>query len=347
MKVVFDGAGLVDRHITGVGRAFLNGVQTYAQTCGPCVLLVPQGADAPSMPGVDVVSSPRGALRRQFGLPRLLRRLGAHVLHSSVASVPLRAPCPTIATAHDLPWLHAELLEHTSVRQRWVTRRALASAAAIIAPSQFTASDVRRCGGIDAQRVHVIAHGTALGPSPDAANTAARDGPLLVLGDDRPRKNRQRVRAAHALARQVCADLPPLRFVGPPDDYVDEASKLALLRSCRAAVQCSSFEGFGMPVLEALANGAPLVCSDIPPHREIAGDQALFVDPHSVQSIRAALLTMHGDAALRHRLADGGWQRAHAFTPAATAARWHELHRDLHGDARGKRPRGTDGATRR
>ncbi len=334
MKVVFDGACLRDQPITGVGRAFLNGVVAYAKARGACTLLVPQGTTAPALPGVEhtvqLVTAPRGAFRRQLLLPRLLRRLQADVLHSSVASVPLRAPCPTIATAHDLPWLHPELGETTSARARLASRRALAGADAVIAPSMFTADDVRRCPGVDMRHVHVIPHGTSLGAEPDARAVAARCGPLLVLGDDRPRKNRERVRAAHALAKANCPDLPPLRFAGPPDDYVDEATKLELLRDCRAVVQCSLFEGFGMPVLEALAQGAPLVCSDIPPHREIARSQALFVDPRSVGSIQAALVAIHRDATMRSRLAAGGWLLARAFAPAVTAERWFALHQEVH-----------------
>ncbi|MCB9886281.1 MAG: glycosyltransferase family 4 protein [Planctomycetes bacterium] len=343
MKVVFDGACLRDQPITGVGRAFLNGVAAYAKAHGACTLLVPEGAPAPAMPGVEelvaIVTAPRGAFRRQLLLPRLLRRLQAEVLHSSVASVPLRAPCPTIATAHDLPWLHPELGEATTARQRLASRRALASADAVIAPSTFTADDVRRCPGVDMRHVFVIPHGTLLGAAPDAASVAARHGPLLVLGDDRPRKNRERVRAAYALAKTNCPALPPLRFVGPPDDYVDEATKLELLRDCRAVVQCSLFEGFGMPVLEALAHGAPLLCSDIPPHREIARSQALFVDPRSVSSIEAGLIAIHRDASMRNKLAAGGWQLARAFAPAVTAERWFTLHQEVHRRHREAGPR--------
>ncbi len=169
-------------------------------------------------------------------------------------------------------------------------------------------------------------HGTRLGEEPTAATTAARTGPLLVLGDDRPRKNRERVRAAHAQARASDASLPALRFAGPPHDWVDEAEKLRLLRTCRAVVHCSLFEGFGLPVLEGLAHGAPVLCSDLPPHREIAQQHALFVDPRSVDAIAEGLLAIHRDGAARAALAHGGWTRAASFSPAAVAEQWHRLH---------------------
>ncbi len=333
MKVAFDGACLGDGPITGVGRAFLNGIEAYARLGGwQCVLLVPESAPLPNLEPlpsrdqVQFVRAPRGAIARQLRLPRLLRQLAASVLHSSVAAVPLRAPCPTIATAHDLPWLHPELGEVSTPWRQFATRRALAAASAVLAPSQFTAEDVRRLLGARCPPLQVVPHGTRLGPAPDPTAIRARSGPLLVLGDDRPRKNRDRVRQAYALAAATCPGLPPLRFVGPPDDYVDEAEKVRLLRTCRAVVQCSRFEGFGMPVLEALAHGAPVLCADIPPFREIAGTAALFVDPLDVAAIAAGIARIHRDEALREALAMQGHRGAASATPELVAQRWRAVH---------------------
>lgn len=325
MRVVFDGVCLADGPITGVGRAFLHGVTAYAaQFPGELWLLVPAGVAPPAIAGVQDVTTPRGALRRQLALPRLLRRLGAAVLHSSVAAVPLRAPCATIATVHDLPWLEPTAGERTPLRRRCATRAALRAASAVLAPSQFTFAAARRLLG-DARRLHHVPHGlpplAALPPEP-------RNGPFLVLGDDRPRKNRARLAAAHVLAARQRADLPPLRFVGPPHDYVDEAEKARLLRRCCALVHGALFEGFGLPVLEALQAGAPVVCSDLPPLREIAGDAAEFVDPRDIGAIvRGLLAVLEPDR--QQRLATAGPHRAAAFPIATTAAHWRELHEEL------------------
>lgn len=323
MNVVFDGVCFGDGPVTGVGRSFLNGLQAYArQYPGESVLLVPDGAPRPTaIPGVHVVTAPRGALRRQLGLPTLLRELRASVLHSSVAAVPLRAPCPTIATVHDLPWLHAESGERTSWRRRFATRRSLRAAAAVIAPSLFTLAAARRLLA-DHTSLHHIPHGIVL---PEPVPTAARTGPFVVLGGDRPRKNRGRVAAAHVLAVRLRPDLPPLRFVGPPHDWVDEAEKDRLLRHCTASVQCSLFEGFGMPVLEAMAHGAPLLCSDIPPFRELAAGVAMFVDPRNIEAIAAAILELGKPPADQQRAA-AGRERAATFAATTTAAKWRELH---------------------
>lgn len=324
MKVAFDGVCFGDGPITGVGRAFLTALAAYGEAFpGEGVLLVPDGATAPVVAGVAPVTAPRGALRRQLALPWLLRRLGADVLHSSVAAVPLAAPCPTIATVHDVPWLHPEAGERTSLRRRMAVRAALRSAAAVIAPSTFTRDDAHTLLG-HATTLHLIPHGI---PMP-AATAVARDGPFLVLGDDRPRKNRTRVAAAHALAAARSDTLPALCFAGPPDAYVDEAAKARLLRTCRAVVQCSLFEGFGMPVLEAMAHGAPLVCADIPPFRELAAGVARFVDPRNPAAIAEALLqvaaTTPADAGVL-----AGVARARTFAATTTAAKWRALHEAL------------------
>ena len=330
MLIAFDGICFADGPVTGVGRAFANALAAYPAAAGggiACVLLVPAAAAAPAVPGVRVVAAPRGRWARQLALPRLLRELGAAVLHSPVTAVPLRAPCAAVATVHDLPWQHPELGEPTSAWRRFATVRALRAATAVIAPSTATRDDALRLRPRGA--VHVIAHGTARGPAPDEAGTRARAGPFLVLGDGRPRKNHERLRAAHALARTREPDLPPLQFVGPPGGYVDEPGKHALLRTCRALVHVATFEGFGLPVLEGLAHGAPVLCSHLAPHVEIAAGCAHFVDPLDVGAIAAGLIALHRDEALRWQLAAAGHARAGAFSPATTAAAWARLHREL------------------
>jgi hypothetical protein len=328
--IAFDGICLGDGAITGVARSFLNALTAYAvRDHAACILLVPEGATIEPIARVRLVTAPRGALQRQRQLPRLLLSLHADLLHSSVASVPLRAPCPTIATAHDLPWLHPELDEPFGTWRPLVTRCALRSANRILAPSTMTKLDVEHLLGKRCPRVELVMHGTTIGPAPTAASTDARNGPLLVLGDDRARKNRKLLIQAHQLAKARCEDLPALTFIGPPDHYVDESQKNELLQSCRALVHVSRFEGFGMPVLEGLANGAPVVCSDLPPHREIAGDDAIFVDPDRMQSVATALMRIHTEADLRHRLASSGHQRAQQFSADHTAARWHQVHQQI------------------
>jgi len=328
--VAFDGACFGDGPLTGVGRAFVHGLRAYVEVAPhECVLLVPDGAHVAELAHVKTVTTPRGRWRRQRALPAVLRGLRAELLHSSVASVPLRAPCPTVATAHDLPWLHPEAEEPTGWWRRFATTRALRRAACVVAPSRMTYEDVRAVRGATGM-VERVPHGVPTPPTPPA-DEAQRRGPLLVLGDDRPRKNRDLVRTAYERFRSGRADAPPLRFVGPPDDYVSEAEKGRLLRTCRAVVHASRFEGFGLPVLEALAHGAPVVCSDLRPLRELAGDVPRFVDPRDPASIAAGLAAITDDRAERARQVSRGPAQAAAMIPSAVADAWLRLHQGLLG----------------
>jgi hypothetical protein len=336
VKVVFDGACLADGPTTGVARAFLTGLTAYLETDGdPAILLLPRGAAAPLLrqlqqwQRLQIVEAPVGALQRQRQLPRLLRQLGASLLHSPVTAVPLAAACPTIATVHDLPWCQGAPGERTSVWRRLATHAALRRATRIIAPSSFTAHAVRRLLAGANARLRCIPHATPQRSDRPPTDPATRSGPWLAFGDARPRKNRARVLAAHRLAQQQCPDLGPLRLLGPDADYVDEATKLELLQHCRGVVQVPCFEGFGLPVLEAMAHGAPLIAADLPPLRELATGAALLVDPFDPEAIATALCRMHADAELRHRSAVAGVALATAYRPARLAAAWRALHREL------------------
>jgi len=328
--LAFDGICLGDGPVTGVGRAFLTTLAAYAeQSEHECVLLLPERAYEPTIAGVRNVAAPHGTLRRQLLLPGMLQELGVAILHSSVTAVPLGAPCPTIATVHDIPWLHPEIGEVTSMRRRYATARSLRRANRIIAPSTMTFDDTARLLGGLHPKLELVPHGIALGEAPTEAAIDARSGPFLALGDDRPRKNRKRLEQAHALAKARCDDLPALSFIGPPHRYVGEFEKRDLLAACRALVHVSRFEGFGLPVLEGLAHGAPVLASDLPPLREIAQGHALLVAPDSTEAIAEGLVRIHTDDALRRASALAGYRRAAELQPEHAAAHWRRIHAEL------------------
>jgi len=330
--VVFDGSILAAGPVTGVAGSFLTTLAAYGIRMAAAgerapVLLVPDGVSAPHLPGVLMYPGPVGAVRKQLELPRLLRRLGARLFHAPVAAVPLRAGCPLVATVHDLPWHATEPLREAGCgwRHRLAVRLATRRAAAVLVPSQATADDVlleRRTAN-----VRVVGHGVPLPDEP--APAANQRGPFLVLGDDRPRKNLIAVQAAHARAKSLVPDLPDLRICGPVHGYVSEAEKVALLRSSRALLHVSLFEGFGLPVLEAFGHGLPVLCSDRKSLPEVAGDAALIVDPTDVEAIAAAMVRIHQDEELRMRLRERGRTRAARLTPETAAAAWQALHREV------------------
>lgn len=208
----------------------------------------------------------------------------------------------------------------------------------MLVPSMATQRDVLAQCDRSRARLEVVPHGV---PLPElAAPDSERDGPFLTLGDDRPRKNLTRTVAAHALARERRPALPGLCQSGPrqhtahgPRDehtnFVSEADKHVRLRHARALVHLSLHEGFGLPILEAMGHGTPILCSDRSSLPELAGDAALYVDPTDLDAIADAFVRIDSELPLRALLAAEGRARAARFLPEHTAAAWARIHASL------------------
>jgi glycosyltransferase involved in cell wall biosynthesis len=280
---------------------------------------------------VAVVTWAGGGVRRAVALPRLLRRLRAALLHSPVAALPGRCPCPSIATVHDLPWLVRPRLRERGcgLRHRRAARRAAHAGTVVVCPSAATREALLGWLGADTPRAQVVVvpHGVVAPRSP--ADLRELAGPLLVLGDRRPRKNLARVVRAHARARASDGRVPELRLVGPPHGFVSEDEKWRILRTSTALLHFSLLEGFGLPVLEAFHHGVPVACSDRAGLAELAGDAALAADPLDEDALARAIVRISTDSELRASLRSRGLGRAKALTPERTAAAWQRLHAEV------------------
>jgi glycosyltransferase involved in cell wall biosynthesis len=253
---------------------------------------------------------------------------------------------------HDLAFLdHPEWYTPRGVRfLRRGTELARRDADAVVVPSAATARACRR-HGFDADRIHLVPHGVQL-PSATAEATAAAvrrlrtrlrlDRPyLLWCGTREPRKNLTRLLEAFArVVRQADLDLVLVGPAGwgdgtaPPDPVVADRVRTAGFLSAEdlhaayagAAVFCypSLEEGFGMPVLEALAHGLPVVTSTGSPMAEVAGDAAVLVDPRDPPAIAAGVLAALEE---RRRLAAAGRAVAARHTWQAAAGRLTAVYR--------------------
>jgi glycosyltransferase involved in cell wall biosynthesis len=260
-----------------------------------------------------------------------------------------------VVTVHDLTLLtHPEWHEASKVRYfGWALRRAVRSARRVLCVSATTARDLAERLEVAPGRIDVTRLGTDLRPAGEAEVAALRrrlglDGPyLLGLGTVEPRKDLPTlVRAFASLAgelphRLVLAGLAgwgqgalaaAVAQSGVADrvlltGYLPEADKAALFTGADVFAYPSRYEGFGLPVLEAMACGTPVVTTTGGSLPEVAGDAALLVDPGDPDALAAALAKLAGDPAARQAAAARGRTRAAAFTwercAAETAAAYH------------------------
>jgi len=290
------------------------------------------------------------ALWRETTLPRELRRRGAALLLSPVAAIPLRASCPVVATLHELPWLAG-----AQVRRAGDTRlahRARAALAARVASAVVCLSEATRAALLAAHpraRAVVIAPGLLplFSPARDderAADAAALAAlglqgacPVLAVGRLRRKKN------LLALLEAAARALPPgnrVVLAGPDGDagaelraraaapdlrgrvvftgHVPDGTLVALYRAAELVVCPSLFEGFGLPLLEAMACGAPVLAAPQAAAAEALGPALLARGPEP-EALAAGLAALLGDPARRASLARQGPAHAARFSAARAA----------------------------
>jgi glycosyltransferase involved in cell wall biosynthesis len=271
-------------------------------------------------------------VRDAYWYPAAVRRRakGLDVLHCTTFRGPVRSPVPTVLTVHDLAILRAP-----ESFPRWHRlygaaglRRVLRAADAIVAVSEFTRREVVELAGVPEERVRVAPNGVDPVFTPDGPR--AEGDYVLAVGTLEPRKNLERAVDA---AREAGVEL---RVVGARgwggvdvDGWVGEipdSELAALYRGARSVLYPSLYEGFGLPVLEAMACGAPVVTSLDTAMAEIVGEAAVLVDPLDVSAIAAGILAAD---ARREELARAGAERAREFTWQRSADAVVELWREL------------------
>jgi glycosyltransferase involved in cell wall biosynthesis len=217
---------------------------------------------------------------------------------------PLRHACGVV-TVHDLAFLRmTETVSTASARYRALVPRSIRRASVVLTPSEAVAEQVRDAYA-PAVPVLAVPHGVApewatAGPPDDAlrARLGLPSSYVLFVGTLEPRKDVRTLLAAH----RRLPDAPPLVLVGPPGwgaqvdvsgavvpGYLDEADLRPVVAGAAALVLPSRDEGFGLPLLEALATGTPVVASDLPVLREVGGDLASYAPVGDVEAFAATL----------------------------------------------------------
>ena len=286
---------------------------------------------------------------RHMQWPATIRRLHPDVYFGPVGALPLGGiGCPSVITVHDLAiyrnprWFPGR----QPLSTRFVVPRSVLRADVVISVSENTARDIVDIFGIDRRRIEVVAHGISPRFRPmgaeERAEARARIGLperfILFVGTIEPRKNLETLLDAWAMMR----DRPDLVVVGSWGwnfeairdkmarlgprlhhlDSVDPDELPAIYNLARLLAHPAWYEGFGLPPLEAMACGTPVIVSDRSSLPEVVGDAALIVPPDQPDAWRKALEQVIGDtqlsADLRHRgilrAAEFSWDRAARLT---------------------------------
>lgn len=280
--------------------------------------------------GIEPLHLPAGSqeLRMALSVPRLLRRARpalAHFIHV----LPLNCPVPAVVTVQDLSWER-----DPGVFGKWdlvtfkiFVRRAVRKARRVVAISERTKRDLVELYGTPPDKITV----TPLAPDPDFKPGGEHDSFLLFVSAIEPRKQPlAAIDAANAVGRKLVV-------VGPTKDtelaselarrgaevkgYVSKQELVALYQRAACLLFPSRYEGFGLPVVEAMACGTPVVAVPEPALQEVAGDAAIFTDDLAAG--------VHRALAERDRLSAAGLERAKSFTWQETARLTADVYRSV------------------
>jgi len=334
------------------------------QLVAPVPIDLDEENDGKEMPAnLRPVYAPVNALRRRWwtiGLPLYVRRNNLSLFHGTNYNLPLWQRCPTVVTIHDL-----SLLLHSDTHQEHLVRRARMRlptmtriATRIITDSESVKREISAHLGVEPAKVTAVplAPRRAFHPADELQARAARrrlgveDDFILFVGTVEPRKNLiTLVRAFDELLRTT--DLQPQLVIAGPKGWLTEglfanaewATRIdhilftgylpdedlrALYSSCHVSVYPSVYEGFGLPPLEAMACGAPVITSRIPVIMETVGTNARLIDPSDVRELTSALVELLTDSDARAHFSAAGLQRAAEFTWERTAQMTLEVYRE-------------------
>jgi glycosyltransferase involved in cell wall biosynthesis len=292
------------------------------------------------------------------------------LMHGLAFAIPLACACPAVVTVHDLSFLRFPNAFRRSNRSylSLITRISTRRAARVIAVSESTRQDVINFLGVPGDMVAVVPNGVAAefhpGDPTEITDFRRTKGLperfILFLGTLEPRKNIVRLLEAYALwlhtRPEGVNDTPPLIVAGAKGWFYEtifaRVNDLGLAKRVifpgfvpteelpwwyRAAtlfVYPSLFEGFGLPVLEAMACGTPTIASSASSLPEVAGDAALLIDPEDTEGLAAAMRHVLAEPEVAAKMRAAGLRQAARFSWARTAAQTTDVYRTVLGGAR-------------
>ena len=369
MRVGLDARTLASDVKSGVEYYVTNLVQAFSRLDGAPEIIAyvdrpisdPIIAAAASSGTVQtrIIRARHGWLRA--ALPWRLWRDRVELVHLPSTIIPPILPCPAVVTVHDLAWVrYPETYGREDLMmQGFAVLRAANRAARIIVVSESTAQDLRKRYPTAEGKTTVVPlaasgryspDGPGLSPTAFPGAERLGKGYVLYTGGLQPRKNLLRLLAAYAKLRSE-EPAPPLVLAGALSPHAEElkaaSRKLgierhvtfpgyvpddqlpSLYRSATVFVYPSLYEGFGLPVLEAMASGVPVVTANTSSMPEVADEAAILVDPESVDRLAWAISLLLTDRELRATMVRRGLARSREFTWEDTARRTVGVYRQV------------------
>jgi glycosyltransferase involved in cell wall biosynthesis len=310
--------------------------------------------------------APNYSVTEHISIPAKLRHLGVDLFHSPHYVLPFFTPCPSVVTVHDV--IHLIFPQYLPNRMamhyaRFMIKRALDKASLVLTVSAASKRDLLTFFDVNPEKIMVIPNGidraiAAELPEEELGRTKERyqifGRTVLFAGNVKPHKNVERLIAAFAKVREdsefedltliVVGDeiskYPSLRravarhkvrgsvrFFG----FVPEPTLVALYKIADVFVFPSLYEGFGLPPLEAMANGTPVVTSNISSLPEVVGDAALTVDPYNIDDIARAIRRILNEPDLREKMIKSGYERAGHFSWECSVSQVHRAYQQVLG----------------
>ena len=369
MRIAIDARKLRDFGIGTYIRNILTGLSRFDRQTEYVVLCRPDDVDSGDVLGRNFRMVPETAplysMTEQIRIPMALARERVRLLHEPHYVLPPLVRCRSVVTIHDCihlmfpQYLPSRLAYFYAKGSMWSAAR---KANRILTVSEASKRDILRFFDVRPEKVAVIYNAIDerfLAPADPARMELVKqryqlDHPfVLYVGNIKPHKNIERLIDAFGRARQRCPDRLKLIIIGDEiskypalrqsvhkhklDKHVrflgfQSAETLsALYRLADAFIFPSLYEGFGLPPLEAMACGTPVVASNVSSLPEIAGGAALLVDPYDVDAIAAGICTAVTDEALRRDLIARGLARARSFSWDQSVRQIHQIYMDAAG----------------
>jgi glycosyltransferase involved in cell wall biosynthesis len=300
------------------------------------------------------------SIAEQIRIPLALKREGVTLFHAPHYVLPPLAPCTSVVTIHDC--IHLMFPQYLPNRLAYGYARASITLAARCATRVMTVSesskrDILRFVHVDPDKISVIpnAYDERFGVEPreeDVVRVRERyqlhDEFVLYAGNVKPHKNLERLIAAFKMVRSRGLDHLKLVLIGDEISkyaalrravhqhqlhqyvrflgYLPEETLAVMYRLAGVFVFPSLYEGFGLPPLEAMASGTPVVTSNVSSLPEVAGDAAILVDPYDPEAIADGIFRVLSDETLRRQMRTKGLARAHQFAWESSVRRVHDIY---------------------